>query len=139
MDIIFDYLSKAGSLITSLTIVGGALITVYKYTVSKPKEKREQIQNKKLEDERNKTLEHVVVLMTEQLIPLNESITNLNHHLEESKRDRGNIHKILENTTHVVDVHEKRLDNHNDRLIVLETTTKGQRVYKELYKGDEQE
>lgn len=134
-EILVGYLSKAGSFITSLTIVGGFMLTIYKYTIAKPKEKRELIEAQKVEAERNKVLEHVVGMMAEQLSPLNDSIKVLNHHLEESKRDRENIHRILDLTASDVGKHEERLDSHNERLIVLETRN-GVKRYKEIYKGE---
>ena len=55
--------------------------------------------------------------------------------LEESQRDRVTLHQIADINVKAIDQHEERLDNHNDRLIVLETKN-GVRTYTEVYKED---
>ena len=131
-EIIIEYLSRAGSLITSLTIVGGALMWVYNKTVAQPREKK----RKQEADERERNrLEHErkqQEILTNALKPINEFI-------QESRSDRIALNKIaLENTKKLQD-HDKQINDIDDRLIVVETTQgiHGKTVqYTEIYKGD---
>lgn len=107
-------LGNIASLIGSLTVVGSALMWIYNKFISAPREKKRQ----KEADERQKKM---LELITEKNEPLNQAIENLNQLLAESQADRQQLNKIAESNTKTINNHEKRLDNHNDRLIVLET------------------
>jgi len=107
-------LGNIASLIGSLTVVGSALMWIYNKFISAPREKRRQ----KEADERQKEM---LVLITEKNEPLNQAIENLNQLLAESQADRKKLNHIAETNTEIIENHEKRLDSHNERLIVLET------------------
>ena len=106
-------LGNIASLIGSLTVVGSALMWIYNKFISAPREKR----RRKEADERQKEM---LVLIAEKNEPLNQAIENLNQLLAESQADRKKLNHIAETNTEIIENHEKRLDNHNDRLIVLE-------------------
>ena len=102
------------SLIGSLTVVGGALLWIYNKFIGEPREKRRQ-------QELAKRQAQMLELITEKNEPLNLAIETLNVLLAESQIDRQHLNQVANENTDKLGVHEERLDNHNDRLIVLET------------------
>ena len=102
------------SLIGSLTVVGGALLWIYNKFIGVPREKRREKESAKRQAE-------MIELITEKNEPLNLAIENLNLLLAESQVDRQQLNRVANENTDMIVVHEERLDNHNDRLIVLET------------------
>lgn len=102
------------SFIGSLTVVGGALIWIYNKFIGTPREKRRQ-------KEETKRLALIVDIVTKENKPLNEAIKQLTEWLNESKKDRENLNRIAKENKQLIQDHEKRLDRHHDRLIVLET------------------
>ena len=102
------------SLIGSFTVVGGALIWIYNKFIGAPREKRR-------EKESAKRQAQMVELITKKNEPLNSAIEDLNVLLTESQLDRQHLNRVADENTDKIVVHEERLDNHNDRLIVLET------------------
>ena len=83
----------------------------------------------------------MIELITEKNKPLNESIKALNDLLAESQLDRKKLNHIAETNTAMLKDHEERIDNHNERLIVLEVKNGVQKItYREEYdKGDSNE
>ena len=61
--------------------------------------------------------------------PLSYSIDDLNALLSESQLDRKNINEKINNNSDTLKEHNKILNNHDDRLIVLETQS-GIKYYK---------
>jgi len=114
MDLIINKIGNLASLIGSLTVVGSALLWIYNRFIGKPRE---------LKRERNEQRKHqqTMDMIIKENKPLNESIKQLNKWLSESQADRKQLNKIAEKNIQQLDNHEKRLDNHNDRLIILET------------------
>ena len=113
MDGIVNHLGSLASLVGSLTVVGGALIWLYNKFIGAPREARR---------ERDEAARHarMIELVTKENQPLNESIKQLTLWLDESRVDRVNLNKIANGHTVKIGEHETRLDNHNDRLIVIE-------------------
>ena len=112
-----DIIANVGSLasfIGSLTVVGGALLWIYNKFIGAPRER-------KREKESAKRQAQMVELITEKNEPLNLAIENLNLLLTESQVDRQQLNRVANENTGAIVVHEERLDNHNERLIVLET------------------
>lgn len=112
-----DIVANIGSLasfIGSLTVVGGALLWIYNKFIGAPRERRR-------EKESAKRQAQMVDLITEKNEPLNLAIDNLNLLLAESQVDRQQLNRVANENTGTIAVHEERLDNHNERLIVLET------------------
>lgn len=115
-----EWLAVVAGTITSVTIIGAFLVKVVDKIIIKPTEKRKAERAKVIEADRQKfeqtLLKHVEVNQQ----PLTDSIDKLNELLDESQRDRMALHKIADVNVQAIGEHEERLDNHNDRLIVLE-------------------
>ena len=118
-------IGELSSFIGSLTVVGGALMWIYNKFIAEKREKKRQ-------EEADKRQNTMIELITEKNKPLNQAIENLNLLLAESQSDRKQLNQIAKTNTKMLGNHERRLDNHNDRLIVLETKNGIKRVtYKE--------
>ena len=131
MSDIIEHVGSLASFIGSLTVVGGALMWVYNKFISAPREKRRQ-------KESDKRQRDMIELITEKNKPLNESIQSLNGLLTESQLDRKKLNHIAEANTEMIKDHEERIDNHNDRLIVLETKNGIQTItYKDHHKKED--
>ena len=116
MEQLVNEMGNIASFIGSLTVVGGALLWIYNKFIAKPREKRR-------EQRQAKRHEHTMEVITKENEPLNESIKQLNEWLEESQADRKKLNEIAVTNSNTLKEHDERLDNHNDRLIVLETKT----------------
>ena len=128
---IIVHVGSLASFIGSLTVVGGALMWMYNKFISTPREKRRQ-----REDDRRQR--DMIELITEKNKPLNDSIQKLNELLAESEKDREQLNYIAEANTELIEDHEKRIDNHNERLIVLETKNGIQKItYREGYEKED--
>ena len=128
---IFEQVGSVASLIGSLTVVGGALMWIYNKFIAIPREKRRQ----KAANDRQTDM---INLITERNEPLNEAIQSMTEMLSESKLDRQQLNQIAKVNTEMIDIHEQRLDNHNDRLIVLETKNGIQTItYKDHHKKED--
>ena len=121
MSDIIEHVGSLASFIGSLTVVGGALMWVYNKFISAPRERRRQGES----DRRQRAM---IELITEKNKPLNESIHRLNELLAESQADRKKLNHIAEANTELLENLEERTDNHNERLIVLETKNGIQKV-----------
>lgn len=111
---VFEQVGNIASFIGSLTVVGGALMWIYNKFVAIPREKKRQ-------REAERRQRDMINLITEKNIPLNEAIQSMTEMISESKLDRQQLNRVAKINTEMIDIHEQRLDNHNDRLIVLET------------------
>ena len=118
---IIAHVGSLASFIGSLTVVGGALMWIYNKIISAPREKRRQ-------EEAEKKQRDMIELITEKNKPLNESIQGLNELLSESQADREQLNQIAVANTEMIKNHEDRIDNHNERLIVLETKNGIQKI-----------
>ena len=116
-----EMVGNMASFIGSLTVVGGALLWIYNSTIAKPREKRRK-------EEEDKRQGKMIALITQKNEPLNQSIQELNRLLGESQKDRAKLNDIAKANTEMLGEHDERLDNHNDRLIVLETKTGVKRI-----------
>ena len=121
MSDIIEHVGSLASFIGSLTVVGGALMWIYNKLISAPREKRRQ-------EEAEKRQRDMIELITEKNKPLNESIQGLNELLAESQADREQLNQIANVNTEMIKNHEDRIDNHNERLIVLETKNGIQKI-----------
>lgn len=102
-----EYVKGIASLVTAITVVGGALIWIYKKLVSDPdKRMAERIQR-----ENSESLKQTVQ-------PLTQSIELLNNNLKQSEKDREQLNKK-------VNLHDNVLNNHETRITVLEELKKG--------------
>ena len=121
MEQLVNQIGNLASFIGSLTVVGGGLLWIYNSWIGKPRENR----RKKEADERQRKM---VELISKKNEPLNQSIQELNKVLAESQKDREKLNEIAKQNTQIIGEHDERLDNHNDRLIVLETKNGVRRV-----------
>ena len=127
-----EWLAVVAGAITSITIIGAFLVKVVDKIIIKPMDKRKADRAKEVELDRQKFEESLLERVEVNQKPLSESIDRLNELLAESQRDRSDLHKIADNNVLRIGKHEDRLDNHNDRLIVLETKNGVRKVvYKE--------
>lgn len=102
-----EYLKGIASLVSSIIVVGGALIWIYKKLVSDPDKRiAEQIQR-----ENSETLKQTVQ-------PLTQSIELLNNNLKQGEKDREQLNKK-------VNLHDNIINNHETRITVLEERKKG--------------
>ena len=128
---VFEQVGSIASFIGSLTVVGGALMWIYNKFVAIPREKKRQ-------KEAERRQKDMINLITERNEPLNEAIQSMTEMISESKLDRQQLNRIAKANTQIIEVHEERLDNHNDRLIVLETKNGIQTiVYKDHHKKED--
>ena len=115
-----EWLAVVAGTITSVTIIGAFLVKVIDKIIIKPMDKRKAERAKSVELDRQEFEEKLLDRVESNQQPLKESIDQLNKLLEESQRDRMALHKIADVNVRTIGEHEKRLDTHNDRLIVLE-------------------
>ena len=131
MQEITAHVGSLASLIGSLTVVGGALMWIYNKFISAPREKRRK-------NEADKRQRDMIDLITDKNKPLNDAIQSLNELLSESQLDRKKLNHIAETNTEIIEKHEERLDNHNERLIVLEVKNGVQKIaYREEYEKED--
>lgn len=114
MEIIFNNVENLAAFIGSLTVIGGALMWLYNRLIVKPREKRKA----KHENERQVAIMELISSRNE---PLLTAINDLNELTQQGLIDRENLHKIADVNTNQLGNHEERLDNHNERIIILET------------------
>ena len=117
MSEIITEIGNLASFIGSLTVVGSALLWIYNKWIMKPLEKR----RKKEADERQGKM---IALITQKNEPLNKAIKELNHLLTESQMDRQKLNEVAKVNTEIIGEHEVRLDDHDTRIVVLETKVK---------------
>lgn len=122
MEIVTTHLGGIASLIGSLTIVGSALLWLYNKLISKP---RERIRMRE-EEHRHQRMVKEINNFTK---PLSNSIDKLNQSLQESQLDRKTINEKINTNSDTLKEHNKIINNHDDRLIVLETQS-GIKYYK---------
>ena len=121
MNVMVEMVGNMASFIGSLTVVGGALLWIYNSTIAKPREKRRK-------EEEDKRQGKMIALITQKNEPLNTAIQELNSLLGESQKDRAKLNDIAKANTEMLGEHEEVLDNHNERLIVLETKNGVKRI-----------
>lgn len=121
MSDIVTNIGELASFIGSLTVVGGALIWIYNKFIGEPRER-------KREREARKNQELMINLITEKNEPLNESIRDLIAFTGESAEDRKVLHRVTDEHALRIGEHDeelqshtKQLNEHNGRLIALET------------------
>lgn len=107
MQTIIDNLTDLVSVIASLTVLGSALIWIYKILVVEPDNRMAQ----KINDQNNKALKETVEPLTEQIKILNINLDLIKMQSDETKKE--------------VKSHDSRLDNHETRITVLENRKVG--------------
>ena len=114
MNVIAEHLGFIASLIGSLTVVGSALIWVYNKFISHPREQKRLREEEKRQD-------MLLELITRENRPMNTAIQQLTKLLDDSKQDRVKLNDLVDRNTKIIMEHEDKIEDHNNRLIVLET------------------
>ena len=121
MEVIVTNIGTLASLIGSLTVVGSALIWIYNKFIGEPRERKREREAKKRQEE-------MILLITEKNEPLNQSIQGLLDFSASSEEDRKLLHRVTDEHTlrigehgEQLKNHERRLDDHGDRILILET------------------
>lgn len=128
MNVIAEHLGFIASLIGSLTVVGSALIWIYNKFISDPREKKRIKEEEKRQD-------MLLELITRENRPMNTAIQQLTSLLDDSRQDREKLNDIADRNTKMLNEHDDKIDQHNNRLIVLETKT-GVSEYRYKERGD---
>ena len=128
MNVIAEHLGFIASLIGSLTVVGSALIWVYNKFISHPREKKRLREEEKRQD-------MLLELITRENRPMNTAIQQLTKLLDESSQDRIKLNDLTGRNTKMLLEHDDTLEEHNNRLIVLETKN-GLSEYRYKKRGD---
>lgn len=114
MNVLAEHLGFIASLIGSFTVVGSALLWIYTKTIANPRERRRERENIKRQRQ-------MITMITKENKPLNDSINTLSNILEESIRDRKKLNDLAVRNTEIIMEHDDTLEEHDKRLIVLET------------------
>ena len=114
MNVLAEHLGFIASLIGSLTVVGSALLWIYTKTIANPRERRRERENIKRQKQ-------MITMITKENEPLNSAIKQLNKMLDESTRDRIKLNDLAGRNTKLIMEHDDTLEEHDKRLIVLET------------------
>ena len=114
MNVLAEHLGFIASLIGSLTVVGSALLWIHTKLISNPRERRRERENIKRQKQ-------MINMITRENKPLNDSINTLSEILEDSIRDRKRLSEIAVKNTGIIKEHDETLEEHDKRLIILET------------------
>ena len=114
MNALAEHLGFIASMIGSLTVVGSALIWIYNKFISHPREQ------KRLREE-DKRQDMLLELITRENRPMNTAIQQLTKLLDDSKQDRIKLNELASRNTKIIMEHDETLEEHDKRLIVLET------------------
>ena len=114
MNVLAEHLGFIASLIGSLTVVGSALIWIYNKFISHPREKKRLREEEKRQD-------MLLELITRENRPMNTAIQQLTKLLDESRQDSIKLNDVAGRNTKMLLEHDDTLEEHNNRLIVLET------------------
>ena len=114
MNVLAEHLGFIASLIGSLTVVGSALIWIYNKFISHPREKKRLREEEKRQD-------MLLELITRENRPMNTAIQQLTKLLDKSRQDRIKLNDLTGRNTKMLLEHDDKLEEHNNRLIVLET------------------
>ena len=124
-DNVASVVALVAGLIGSVTVVGSALIWVYKQLIARPKERRDAIRTAK-ENEK----------FREAMQPTVDAVEQISRGLAYQESRDEKLQEIADSNVKLLEKHENRLDLHEQRIIVLETKN-GIPVY--FNKGDNNE
>ena len=109
-DNVASLMTLIAGLIGSITVVGSALIWVYKHMIARPKERRDAIRTEK-ENEK----------FREAMQPTVDAVEQISRGLAYQEERDEKLQQIADNNVKLLEKHENRLDLHEQRIIVLET------------------
>lgn len=108
-DILFANIQSLAVFVGAIITIGSALMWVYQQTIGKAKEKRDE--------ERNRLLNKKIDASNKPLI---DTLNQLNKSMAERERHDTKLDDIAEQNIELLKKHNERLDDHHERLIVLE-------------------
>lgn len=112
--IVFDNLASLMTLIAgligSITVIGSALIWVYKQLIARPKERRDAIRVEKENEKFRKAMQPTV-----------DAVEQISRGLAYQESRDEKLQQIADSNVKLLEKHENRLDLHEQRIIVLET------------------
>lgn len=123
-DNVASVVALIAGLIGSITVVGSALIWVYKQLIARPKERRDAIRTERENEKFRKAMQPTV-----------DAVEQISRGLAYQEERDKKLQEIADRNVKLLAKHEDRLDRHNERLIVLETRNGITRTYHEVYKG----
>ena len=109
-DNVASLMTLIAGLIGSITVVGSALIWVYKHMIARPKERRDAIRTEK-ENEK----------FREAMQPTVDAVEQISRGLAYQEERDEKLQQIADSNVQLLEKHENRLDLHEQRIIVLET------------------
>lgn len=124
-DNVASVVALIAGLIGSVTVIGSALIWVYKQLIARPKEKRDAIRSERENEKFRKAMQPTV-----------DAVEQISRGLAYQESRDEKLQQIADSNVKLLEKHENRLDLHEQRIIVLETKN-GIPVY--LNKGDNNE
>lgn len=135
---VINYLTIIAGIVGSLTVIFGFF---YKY-ILQPWEKKKAreadlVQRERLQQEKEYQ-ERMVEITKTQMDPIIKILDEFKESIFDSKTDRQKLNEVTKQNQESIRVHEERLDDHGDRILVLETKsgiTDGHKqvTYKEHY------
>ena len=109
-DNVASLMTLIAGLIGSITVVGSALIWVYKHMIARPKERRDAIRIEKENEKFRKAMQPTV-----------DAVEQISRGLAYQEERDEKLQQIADNNVKLLEKHENRLDLHEQRIIVLET------------------
>ena len=109
-DNVSSLMTLIAGLIGSITIVGSALIWVYKQLIARPKERRDAIRSERENEKFRKAMQPTV-----------DAVDQISKGLAYQESRDEKLQEIADSNVKLLEKHEDRLDLHEQRIIVLET------------------
>lgn len=109
-DNVASVVALIAGLIGSVTVVGSALIWVYKQLIARPKERRDAIRTEKENEKFRKAMQPTV-----------DAVEQISRGLAYQESRDEKLQEIADSNVKLLEKHENRLDLHEQRIIVLET------------------
>lgn len=137
---LIDNVGLIASLFLSLSTISAGLMWAYNFFIGEPKERKRREAEKEYQDK-------MLKITQEQTEPIYHLIDKIDASIEansrlfetrinESEADRKNLNNIAETNSKLLEKHDKALDNHEGRLIRVETyldIPEGRRIYRKEY------
>lgn len=109
-DNVASVVALIAGLIGSVTVVGSALIWVYKQLIARPKERRDAVRVERENEKFRKAMQ-----------PTIDAVEQISKGLAYQEERDEKLQQIADTNVKLLEKHENRLDLHEQRIIVLET------------------
>lgn len=127
VNLINDFVVTLGSFLSALTVVGGFIYQVIWKPYAKRKEEKEEKHRKKQEEKEEEYREKMLEITEKQTKPIVELVQKMSEEFRDHNQNADERDRLIAQNAEIIKKHEEmfvaqdgRLDNHNDRLIVLE-------------------